>query len=103
MILSWPVAATGTACGFLGVIGVFVARGLLRKKWSLSLSSAIVIFLTVGALPTAITFFLYPFPFLNPKPSLNDHLLYLPVSGLGILWLIFETIKSGIDGPADSR
>ena len=27
---------------------------------------------------------------------MNDQLLYLPVSGLGIHWLIFETIKSGI-------
>ena len=100
--MSWPVAATGTACGFVAVTGVFIARGLRRKKWSLSLSSAIVIFLTVGAFPTAVTFFLYPFPFMDPKPSLNDHLLYLPVSGFGILWLIFETIKSGIDGSPGS-
>jgi hypothetical protein len=95
---SWPVAATGSACGFTAVLGIFIARGILRKQWSMSLSKAIAVFLTAGALPTAFAFFLYPFPFFDPKPSLDDHLLYLPVAGFGILWLVFEVIKTGIDG-----
>lgn len=99
----WPVAATGSACGFLAVLGIFLVRGLKHKRWTMSLSSAIVTFLTVGALPTAITFFLYPFPFFEPKPDLTEHLLYLPVSGFGILWLVFEAIKNGINGPGDKE
>lgn len=95
---TWPVAATGSACGFLTVLGIYLARGVLRKQWTMSLSTAIVTFLTAGALPTAITFFLYPFPFFDPKPDLDEHLLYLPVSGFGILWLIFEAVKRGING-----
>jgi hypothetical protein len=97
----WPVAATGSACGFLAVLGIFLVRGFKHKRWTMSLSSAIVTFLTVGALPTAITFFLYPFPFFEPKPDLTEHLLYLPVSGFGILWLVFEAIKNGINGPGE--
>jgi hypothetical protein len=94
----WPVAALGSACGFASVLGVFLARGVRRHQWSMSLSSALVTFLTAGTLPTAVTFFLYPFPFIDPKPDLSQHYLYLPVAGFGILWLVFEVLEKAYSG-----
>ena len=37
------------------------------------------------------------YPFLDPKPDLAQHILYLPIAGLSLLWTVFSSIKQGID------
>jgi hypothetical protein len=95
-LLSWPVAASGAACGLAGILGVFLIRGLKHERWNMSLPTALVVFLGMAILPTALLFVAYPF-YPNPKPDLTDHVIYLPVAGLSLFWAAFASFKQGID------
>jgi len=92
--LYWPVAVSGAACGLLAVLSIYIFRGVRRQSWTMSFSAALTVFLGTGVLPSALCFLFYPF--VTPKPNLEEQLLFLPVAGLGLLWAVFAAIRQGM-------
>ncbi len=94
MLNSFSPAVSAPACGLLAIVAVYLARGVFHKCWVMSLPSILVVFLGGSLVPAADAFISYPF--LNPKPDLTQHVLYLPIAGLGLLWTVFAAIRQGV-------
>ncbi|MEA2600969.1 MAG: hypothetical protein QOF89_1961 [Acidobacteriota bacterium] len=75
----------------MGILIVWLCRLLLKKKWLLTLSEALVFFLSFSVLPSAVVFCIYPF--LNPQPDLKEYYPVLPVAGISLLWTVFASFK----------
>jgi len=95
-----PLRITAPACGLMGILAIWIARGLLRKQWAMDLPAAMLLFLGASLLPSAVMFLI--FPFLDPKPDLAEHYPLLPIVGLGLLWACFAALKQGYDGKQSS-
>jgi hypothetical protein len=99
-LTSLPAAALSTAAGMIGVAAVVYFRWKLRRWSTMSLTTVLATFLTTSALPTAILFFL--FPFLEPKPDLSSHSIYMPLAGFGLVSTIFLSVKQGIGSSSET-
>lgn len=93
MSLEWSAAVAAPACGLLGLVIVWICRGVHFRRWIMPLPSALVLFLGFNTLPAALVFCVYPF--LSPRPDLTDYFPVLPVAGLSLLWTVFATFKQG--------
>lgn len=93
---SLSLQVTSPACGLLGILLIWLVRGVFRKQWLMALPSALFLFLGAGLLPISAIFLFYPF--IEPKPDLNAHIPLLPIVGLGLLWAVFASLKQGFDG-----
>jgi hypothetical protein len=91
MSLQWSAAVAAPACGLTGIFIVWLCRLLLKKKWLLTLSEALVFFLSFSVLPSAVVFCIYPF--LKPQPDLKEYFPVLPVAGISLLWTVFAMFK----------
>jgi hypothetical protein len=83
MNLQWSAAVAAPACGLIGILIIWLGRGILHKRWLLTLSEALVLFLSFSVLPAAVVFCIYPF--LTPQPDLKDYFPVLPVAGISLL------------------
>lgn len=93
MSLQWSSAVAAPACGLLGLVIIWLLRGIYHKRWILPLPNALVLFLGFSVLPSALMFCFYPF--LSPQPDLTEFFPVLPVAGLSLLWTVFATFKQG--------
>lgn len=102
MSLQWSSAVAAPACGLLGLVIIWLCRGIYHKRWILPLPNALVLFLGFSVLPSALIFCFYPF--LSPQPDLTEFFPVLPVAGLSLLWTVFATVKQGfsVEGSPNS-
>ncbi|MFQ5520844.1 MAG: hypothetical protein ACE5FK_05560 [Candidatus Methylomirabilia bacterium] len=93
---AYPVAS-----GAVAAIAYLVARRRRFGRWGGHAIYFFNVFLTGGMIPPA--FLLIFYPFLEPKPNLDDYLLYLPLAGLGALLVFGLSFKAAIaeDNPAN--
>ncbi|HKV12674.1 MAG TPA: hypothetical protein VJ725_31300 [Thermoanaerobaculia bacterium] len=103
MSLQWSSAVAAPACGLLGLVIIWLCRGIYHKRWILPLPNALLLFLGFSVLPSSLVFCVYPF--LSPQPDLTDFFPVLPVAGISLLWTVFATFKQGFSvetppGPA---
>lgn len=98
MSLQWSSAVAAPACGLLGLVIIWLCRGIYHRRWILPLPSALVLFLGFSVLPSALVFCIYPF--ITPQPDLTDFFPVLPVAGISLLWTVFATFKQGFSAEA---
>lgn len=94
MTLSWTVAAQGAGCGLFGVLMVFLIRLKKKKPRAMTLQIALSVFLGCALVPSIPVLLLYPF--VEPKPDLRDHSLYLCLAGFALAWGVYEAVRLGI-------
>lgn len=91
MTIQWTYAALCAACGLIGILIVASIRYFSKRRPYLTFPVSFVVFLTCTAAPSIPVFVAYPF--VNPKPNLANHEVYLVVAAFGIVWVIYQTIK----------
>lgn len=95
MTIAWSdVTAQAAACGLLGIVIVAVIRAATKKKPLITLHNALSVFLGFALIPSIPVLLTYPF--IEPKPDLSEHALFICLAALALAWAVGESFRQGL-------
>lgn len=94
MITNWTLAAQSAACGLIGLVLVVLIRWLKKIKPVITPLNALTTYLGFALAPSIPV--LLSFPFVEPKPDLADHSVFLVLAALALVWAIYEALRQGL-------
>lgn len=94
MTIHWTLSAQGAACGLFGLVLVLVIRALRKTKPLMTPLNALTTFLGFALFPSVPVLLAYPF--VEPKPNLGEHALFLVLAGLALIWAVYEALRQAL-------
>jgi hypothetical protein len=79
----------------VGIVLVAAIRFASKKRPLLTFPNLLYVFLTCISAPSVPVFLIYPF--VEPKPDLRNHAVFLLAAAFGIVWVIYRTSRQATE------
>jgi hypothetical protein len=93
-VIQWDFVAQASTCGVIGIVLVLGLRLKRKTKPTMTLFTALGLFFSCAMVPSVFLFARYPF--IKPRPSLEDNAILMIPAALAMAWAIGEGIRQAL-------
>ena len=93
-MIQWDFVTQASTCGVIGIVVVLGLRLKRKTKPTMTLFTALGVFFSCAMAPSILLFAQYPF--IRPRPSLEDNAILMIPAALAMAWAIGEGVRQAL-------